>query len=738
MMRAAKLIRELGRHQPAELALFLGAGASKSSGIPLASEMIAEWRSEVFDEDAPPEARGGDPKSWLAARAESYPWLGKPDEYSRLFERQYPTSSRRQKYLESKIEGIRAGWGYLYLANIIVQARRFTTVFTTNFDDLLSQALSSFVQHTATVCNADSEVDLISFLSDRAKIIKLNGDYLFVNLKNTVDELRELGERMALKFGELARQRGLVLIGYAGGDENVMSMIGRLLEDPRTFPHSIYWGLRPGEAPGPRVADLLGKHPDRVRTFECPDFDGFMADLHASLGLELPTAILHPHTTLEGQLTGLIGKAAGQAHAVIQGDCTRLRLQLGRPIEAELAFAQRDWAAAIELARKHVAASGPNVGALTVWGSAVGAQASESGRDDLFAQATAKLEEAIALDRAALAPRYALARLWTARKAIPEAIRAHEELLALVKDDAGLRGSLATLYVEACRYADAEREVRALLARETRTADDFAAMASIMGLTGRLSESAEQLQQAVVLAPRNAQLRFRLGQTYVAMQRLAEAEDELREAVRMSPDNPFVVISLADFLRQRERPGEALKLLEDCWARGSAEVQGRLAELYMQHGRLAEAEKEARAALAANPEDARLASILGLALLARDETIEAERWLRAARDLNPDRPQPRWWLAQLYAFLGRHAEAEAELQALHRDQPQLAANLRAIIGQILQRAEAERRMGRSFSWRHVMMPPPGPVAGGPPAPQAAPPAPADIWSLLGLRGQGPR
>ena len=117
-MRAARLIQEIKRHHPAELALFLGAGASKSSGIPVASEMIAEWRREVFDDDAPPPDRATEPKAWLATRPKEYPWVGAPDEYSRLFERQYRTASGRQKYLEEKIEGVRPGWGYLYLANL--------------------------------------------------------------------------------------------------------------------------------------------------------------------------------------------------------------------------------------------------------------------------------------------------------------------------------------------------------------------------------------------------------------------------------------------------------------------------------------------------------------------------------------------------------------------------------------------------------------------------------------------
>ncbi len=179
MMMGAQLIREIVRHQPAELALLLGAGASRSSGIPLASEMISEWRGDLQESNASDEDRGLDPKDWLKKHQERFPWYEKDDEYSKLFELMYPTASRRQRYIEQKIEGSNPGWGYLYLANLIVSARRFTTIFTTNFDDLINEAISKFLRHNAVVCNVDSEVDQISFLSERAKIIKLHGDYLF-------------------------------------------------------------------------------------------------------------------------------------------------------------------------------------------------------------------------------------------------------------------------------------------------------------------------------------------------------------------------------------------------------------------------------------------------------------------------------------------------------------------------------------------------------------------------------
>src|SRR4029453_13764618 len=98
-------------------------------------------------------------------------------------------------------------------------------------------------------------------------------------IRNTEDELRELGKRMAEKFKELSRQTGLVVIGYAGRDQSVMSMLELLLEDPKSFPYSIYWGLAPGGQPSSRV-DALSNREAPFQLFECPDFDSFMAALH--------------------------------------------------------------------------------------------------------------------------------------------------------------------------------------------------------------------------------------------------------------------------------------------------------------------------------------------------------------------------------------------------------------------------------------------------------------------------
>lgn len=214
---------------PREFSLFLGAGASRSSGVALASEMIAEWRQQAFAEQAQP---GEKFDEWCARQR----WFDSPTEYSELFESLYPDERARQKYVEPKIEAGFPAWGYLYLSDI-VRIGRLNLIFTTNFDDLVNEALTRFVGYTAVVCAADSEVASINLVTARAKIIKLHGDYLFKSLKNTERDLKELTANMDRKFGEFARQCGMLVLGYGGGDKSIMSLLDRLLSKPGTFPN---------------------------------------------------------------------------------------------------------------------------------------------------------------------------------------------------------------------------------------------------------------------------------------------------------------------------------------------------------------------------------------------------------------------------------------------------------------------------------------------------------------------
>ena len=110
--------------------LLLGAGASQTSNVITATEMISEWRRMLFAESA-----ALDYEDWRSQQV----WYGHDDEYSILFEHICDRPAQRRVYIEECLKDCHPTWGYAYLTNLLTH-RYFDVVFTTNFDDLINEA----------------------------------------------------------------------------------------------------------------------------------------------------------------------------------------------------------------------------------------------------------------------------------------------------------------------------------------------------------------------------------------------------------------------------------------------------------------------------------------------------------------------------------------------------------------------------------------------------------------------
>ena len=176
----------------AKFCLFLGAGASFSSGIPTAGQLVDQWKEELRRIESKGYAKlrkysihdiefEDFYRDWKASKSGE---LINPSDYSVLMEYFRPTPALRQAFIEEAVDGKYPGFGYLYLS-MLIDAGYFNVIFTTNFDNLVNDALYRFVDSRPLVCSFDSNVSSIRIASKRPKIIKLHGDYLFNNIKNT-------------------------------------------------------------------------------------------------------------------------------------------------------------------------------------------------------------------------------------------------------------------------------------------------------------------------------------------------------------------------------------------------------------------------------------------------------------------------------------------------------------------------------------------------------------------------
>lgn len=300
--------------------LFTGAGSSISSGVKGASEIIEEWRKKYFEINRKEHTTFDD------FYKDKY-WYKTETEYSFLFENLFDHPSQRREYIESIIKDAKPSWGYIYLVNLI-KHEIFNTIFTTNFDDLLNEACYLYTSDIRPiVCSHESTIRTIKMTSKRPKIIKLHGDFLYDNIKNTVRELETLEDNIKDKIKQYASEFGMIVVGYTGRDRSIMDTLNILLKQDEYFPHGIYWCIRKGEEPC-RGLEILLRYP-KVKIIEIDGFDEMFAEINKSLDLNLQDEILKPYDALNEKLNKLLEsvniKIEDNINPIIKEDINKLK-----------------------------------------------------------------------------------------------------------------------------------------------------------------------------------------------------------------------------------------------------------------------------------------------------------------------------------------------------------------------------------------------------------------------------
>ena len=214
--------------------LFLGAGCSVSSGIKAAGPLVKEdWLPRLHKRDYS-EISYDD---WLSDNYDDEDGYGQY--YSDVVKELFPHPPNRQKEIEKLCKGKLPGFAYATLAQLISdQDRNFEMVLTTNFDDLLADALFLFTGNKPMVIQHDSLIGYLSTVRTSPTIVKLHGDIYFEQ-KNTEEEIGELGEEVQIKVKGQIPNRTLIFIGYGGHDKGVNEMLKEIRREDGKV--SIYW-----------------------------------------------------------------------------------------------------------------------------------------------------------------------------------------------------------------------------------------------------------------------------------------------------------------------------------------------------------------------------------------------------------------------------------------------------------------------------------------------------------------
>jgi len=232
------------------MALLLGAGSSISSGIMSGGQMVWDFKRKIYCienkvsesaySDLSKESTREEIQTYLDATG-AHPCLYSTDEYSHYFEYLFGNGRDRLLYIQENVKNAIPALGYLCLGALIVE-ERINLINTTNFDDLVKAGVYTL--------NAGYSVKMISSalqgsvgfnLNDGfPTVIKLHGDYLVDYLKNTSEELRELENSISLKVQEGLHNKGLIVVGFAGNDNSVMTTLEDTVKADG-LPYGVIW-----------------------------------------------------------------------------------------------------------------------------------------------------------------------------------------------------------------------------------------------------------------------------------------------------------------------------------------------------------------------------------------------------------------------------------------------------------------------------------------------------------------
>ena len=237
-------------------ALLFGAGASRSSGVLLAREIVhdicsvaycrhfgigVEFREHVSAQEV---------REWL----ELQEWYQRAKEagesdYSAVFRYFKPTHDHQIDYIKGLLRNAKTSAAYRGLAHLVHEGY-FDLLLTTNFEQLAENCCRGLFQADArirSISTAD-EFQKITVERDRCQVCYLHGNLNDYSLANLDEHTRFLRAEIQEAMKRLLNPYALVVVGYSGNDRSVMSLLDYLAKsDPSCFRRgAVYWCRPPG------------------------------------------------------------------------------------------------------------------------------------------------------------------------------------------------------------------------------------------------------------------------------------------------------------------------------------------------------------------------------------------------------------------------------------------------------------------------------------------------------------
>lgn len=242
-----EFVRRLRADTNAEkyFAIFLGSGCSVTSGIPSAGALVRDrWIPRLRDYEAPDRS---DLDTFATEVIPGFNVKTPATSYGALIDRLFLTPEDRQREIEDLCDGRTPSFGYAVMAQLVAQpGGRFNVVLTTNFDDLIADALYLYTDARPLVIYHESLAAFIRPTRKRPLVVKLHGDHR-LSPRNTALETQSLEQEIQRHTAMVLHDRGIIFMGYGGADVGILQLLNELPRE--ALPYGAYW-VHPSEPKG--------------------------------------------------------------------------------------------------------------------------------------------------------------------------------------------------------------------------------------------------------------------------------------------------------------------------------------------------------------------------------------------------------------------------------------------------------------------------------------------------------
>lgn len=289
----ASLLRASNEARPV---LLLGAGASFSSGVPLAAESVRRIARRVFAERTkggailPEQVKLSEWQTWLHSQS----WFIKGEDrlaenFPLAVEHLLEPREYRARILRDLFKPAdEIGRGYRHLADLVMKGL-LRTVLTTNFDMALPIALQerrAHIPHIAEVNRGPD--DLREFgIFNRAQIVWLHGKAEQYTDRNLAGEVEQLDQALVDLLVPMLTDSPLIVVGYRGAEPSIVEhLLGSNAKRTHQFKNGIFWCRLPGEPTHPNVEALRRTVGGNFTLLDIEGFDELFEELSLQLADE--------------------------------------------------------------------------------------------------------------------------------------------------------------------------------------------------------------------------------------------------------------------------------------------------------------------------------------------------------------------------------------------------------------------------------------------------------------------